>query len=79
MYVVNCFKKNWLRHWERELWPERIKNQDLLKEILSEYRKFPRESIHVYHVKGHNGDERNEYVDSLASYRNFEEFYEDKI
>lgn len=82
MYVVNCINKRWLFLWERRNWTG-IKNQDLVKLYLEEYRKFLRPPI-VKHVKGHTNEENihslgNEIADKLASYRNFKEFEIDKI
>ena len=77
MYCINCFQKNWLRSWEREGWPVRIKNIDILKELLVEFRKFPMGSIKFKHIKGHTGDRFNERADELASYKNFETFKKD--
>lgn len=77
MYVVNCFNRNWLWNWNNEGWPARIKNQDILKLLLKEYKKFPNGNIKFKHIKGHNGDEMNELADNLASYKNFETFKKD--
>lgn len=77
MYVINCFKKSWLKNWERDCWPVRIKNQDILKPLLEEYRKFRPNAIRFKHVKGHNGNEYNELADEAASYRNFIDFESD--
>jgi len=77
MYCLNCFLKNWLKGWEKQGWPERIKNQDILKPLLNEYRKFPPNSIKFTHVKGHMGNFGNEEADKLASYTNFTVFEKD--
>ena len=79
MYVVNCFNKNWLKNWERYCWSDRIKNKDILRPLLDEYRKFRPGAIRLSHVKGHSGDEFNEIADRLASYKNFDEFEEDIV
>lgn len=77
MYAINCFKKSWLKNWERDCWPARIKNQDILKPLLEEYRKFRPNAIRFRHVKGHNGNKYNELADEAASYRNFSDFEPD--
>ncbi len=79
MYCINCFSKQWLRTWEMQGWPPRIKSKDLLKDILEEYRKFPKGAIQFRHVKGHTGVLGNEIADELASYKNHEYFYDDSI
>ena len=77
MYAINCFQKSWLKNWERDCWPSRIKNQDILKPLLEEYRKFRPNAIKFKHVPGHQGVEGNEVADLLASYRNFTDFEPD--
>lgn len=79
MYCINLFHKRWLQGWEKQNWPNRIKNQDLLKDILIEYRKFPKGNLRFSHVKGHSGIEGNEKADSLANYKNHEFFHDDSI
>jgi ribonuclease HI len=74
MYALNCFLDNRLKKWERFCWPNEIKNQDILKKLLSEYRKFSPNAIKFKHIKGHTGNEFNELADSLASYKNFSKF-----
>lgn len=77
MYVVNCFNEKWLEKWEHKLWPSHIKNKDLLKPLLEEYRKFPLGSIKLKHIKGHNGNQWNELADSLANYKIHDEYKTD--
>ena len=66
-----------MKNWELNGWPPMIKNIDILKKLLNEFRKFPKGNIKLKHVKGHNGNEYNELCDSLASYKNFEVFNKD--
>lgn len=77
MYCISCFNKGWLKNWERNNWPERIKNKDILQLLLYEYRKFRPRSIIFKHVKGHSGNKFNEIADKLASYKNFDVFERD--
>lgn len=77
MYCINCFHKSWLKNWERNNWPDRIKNKDILIPLLDEYRKFRPNAIKFKYVKGHQGNIGNETADELASYRNFVDFEQD--
>lgn len=79
MYAVNCFNKKWLEGWEMQNWPDRIKNKDLLKDILEEYRKFRKGNIRLKHVKGHIGIEGNELADKLSNYKTHDFYYDDSI
>lgn len=79
MYCVNCFNKGWLVSWEKQCWPDRLKNIDLLKKLLNEYRKFPPSYIKLRHVKGHQGVIGNELADQLANYKNFTEYEPDEF
>lgn len=67
-YVVNCLTK-WITMWRRNGWRKQdgsgVANQDLLEklaEVKSKYR------IRANWVRGHNGNQGNEIVDSLAQY-----------
>lgn len=71
-YVVNTFMEGWITGWELDGWP--CKNVDLMKLLLTEYRKFRPSTVKFRHVKGHNGNRFNELADQYASYRNFTEF-----
>lgn len=71
-YVVNTFMEGWITRWELDGWP--CKNVDLMKLLLTEYRKFRPSTVKFRHVKGHNGNRFNELADQYASYRNFTEF-----
>ena len=64
-YLVNCFRNKWYVKWlEYDL--VGIKNKDLwLKLLLFSINTFSIKTIYQ-HVKGHNGDQWNEYVDKLA-------------
>lgn len=71
-YCVKMYN-SWMDLWRNRGWKKSkgrsVKNIDLVKKIY-ELRKSIREkelSVKVKWVKGHNGDERNEYVDNLAS------------
>lgn len=74
MYCVNCVNERWLWKWERNLWMN-IKNVDLVKQYLEEYRKFKFPPILV-HIKGHTKKDDqhslgNAIADKLASYSSF--------
>lgn len=83
MYAVNCFKKKWLKKWEKQNWEDISKeggqrtNSDILVQLLEEYRKFPGWAIKFEHVKGHGTNKYNCLADKYASYRNFTEFTKD--
>jgi len=85
MYCVNSFNKRWLQKWEHQNWIDLSKekgkrlNADILKQLLEEYRKFPRGAVKFKHIRGHQGNEFNEKADELASYRNFVEFEKDLV
>lgn len=72
-YCVNCFQKRWLSIWEKRLWVG-VRNVDLLKIMLEEYRKFVNPP-QICHVKGHTLNEDihslgNAIADNLANYKN---------
>ena len=54
MYLVGTMTLNWKRKCNNDLWNK----LDIL---------FDKHNIHLYHIKGHNGDKFNEYVDNLAT------------
>lgn len=60
MYAVGVLTKNWTRN----------KNHDLLEEIDEKLNTLKDASINVniLHVKGHDGEESNEFVDKLANH-----------
>ena len=63
LYLVDAFKKKWVERWEKHNYKGRP-NSDLWREILNITRTF--KDLTFEHVKGHNGDTWNEYVDKLA-------------
>ena len=56
-YVIHCFTKGWLKSWERQGWPDRVKNLEIMRSLLDEYRKFPIGALVFKHVKGHSNNE----------------------
>jgi ribonuclease HI len=70
-YVLNCLKDRWYLKWEdRDIWRtssgDKVENIDLWKQLLAEYRKFPRELFTFTKVKGHSGVWGNCMCDHLA-------------
>lgn len=63
-YVVNSIENGWYKKWESNGWTKKggLANAELWKELIEEIRRFPFFSIKK--VKGHNGDQYNELVDS---------------
>lgn len=66
-YVINCFKDKWYEGWIRRDWFKSdgnpVKNRKLWEPLLEQH------SIHKIewvHVRGHQGNEWNEYCDGLA-------------
>lgn len=56
----------WACKWEKNNWTKKkgkIKNLKLIKEI---FKKVKENDISFHHVKGHSGNEINEYADKLA-------------
>lgn len=66
-YVVNCFKDEWWKGWERRGWrnsqKREVANQDLWKPLIAAYKEG---DITFRWVKGHAGNEWNEVADQLA-------------
>jgi ribonuclease HI len=66
-YVVNAFAQNWIENWQKNGWKnskkEPVANQDLWQALLEEGR---RNHFVLQKVKGHAGQEWNEYCDQLA-------------
>lgn len=66
-YIVNAFKDNWVEKWQRNGWKnskkEEVANKDLWQELL---KLMEKNRVTIEKVKGHAGDELNEYCDRLA-------------
>lgn len=76
-YVVKSISEKWAENWEKQEWEGTTResngvattlrvNTDLWKQVLEEIRKFPRDYIQMYWVKGHDGHVENELCDILA-------------
>ncbi len=53
----------WMAGWKKKGWPERIKNQDLWKELDELLKKH---DVRLHWVRGHDGHPENERADALA-------------
>jgi ribonuclease HI len=53
----------WIHGWKKKNWPDRIKNQDLWKEMDALMQKH---DVKFHWVRGHNGHPENERADVLA-------------
>lgn len=66
-YVVNCFRDEWWKGWERRGWrnsqKKEVANQDLWKPLIAAYKTS---DVTFRWVKGHSGNEWNEVADQLA-------------
>ena len=66
-YVVNCFRDNWWKGWLKRDWKNSqrkpVANRDLWEPLIAEYQN--RDILFTW-VKGHAGDEWNDYADRLA-------------
>ncbi|HRS02244.1 MAG TPA: ribonuclease HI [Bacteroidota bacterium] len=66
-YICDAINNEWLNNWAVNNWKKKdkteVKNLDLWKEIYAYLQNFDVEFIWV---EGHNGNELNEYCDSLA-------------
>ena len=66
-YVVNCFRDEWWRGWERRGWrnsqKKEVANQDLWKPLIAAYKTS---DVTFRWVKGHAGNVWNEEADRLA-------------
>lgn len=58
MYVIGCATKGWKRRKNVKLWKEFDTEFERVKSICP--------NVQFEHVKGHDGDEWNEYCDKLA-------------
>ncbi len=66
-YVVNCFRDNWWKGWLKRDWKnsqrKQVANRDLWEPLIAEYQN---RDISFTWVKGHAGDQWNDYADRLA-------------
>ena len=67
-YVVNCFNQGWWKKWQRNNWYATsgpVKNVELWQAILAilKVRTVP---VVWTHVRGHQGNKWNEYVDRMC-------------
>lgn len=66
-YCINCYIQKWYRKWQNNNWKntkkELIKNKELWVELIP---FFEDSRFQFIKVKGHDGNEHNEYVDYLA-------------
>lgn len=70
-YVSNMFNQGWYKTWLKNGWKtadkQDVKNQDLLRRLISLYIKLKdRFNIEIIKVAGHTGNKWNTYVDALA-------------
>ena len=63
MYCVQGFN-SWMLNWQKRGWKKKggIKNLDLWQRLFQ-----VKNDVNLVWVKGHNGDEMNEFVDGLAN------------
>jgi len=82
-YVVGTIEEKWVESWERDKWFQRC-NADLWKQVLEEYRKFPKGNVRLKHLRGHQKDLTDSHIlgnniaDTLADYKQFKEYEEDR-
>ena len=66
-YVVNCFRDSWWKGWLQRDWKNSqrkpVANKDLWEPLIAEYQN--RDLLFTW-VKGHGGDQWNDYADRLA-------------
>lgn len=66
-YLINCYKQNWWRKWERNGWKnsknEPVANRELWEELIPYFKNT---NIAFTKVPGHSGVYYNEMVDRLA-------------
>lgn len=66
-YLVNAITKGWAQKWQKNGWrrngKEQAKNPDLWGQLLDLCRKH---EVNFVWVKGHAGNQENEYCDRLA-------------
>lgn len=58
MYCVGCSTLGWQRKKNQQMWKEFDKQYERVKTLCP--------NINIEHIKGHNGNQWNEYVDKLA-------------
>jgi ribonuclease HI len=67
-YVVNCFRDRWWEGWLLRGWltsaRKPVANRDLWEPLVAAVSR--RGDVAFSWVKGHSGDEMNEFVDGLA-------------
>ena len=67
-YMVNAFNKRWLEKWQRNGWrkknKERVKNQDLWRDLLAAVRG---RSVSFVWIRGHANHRMNEACDRIAN------------
>ncbi|HEY5274062.1 MAG TPA: ribonuclease H [Acidimicrobiales bacterium] len=71
-YVVNCFRDRWWQGWRRRGWKNSkgvpVANRDLWESLVAEVVDLRGEKAVAFRwVKGHAGEEMNEFVDLLAT------------
>jgi ribonuclease HI len=68
-YVVKCFQDRWWEGWLRRAWKNSqgkpVANRDLWEPLL-DLALVPGREVQFRWVKGHSGDQWNEFVDQLA-------------
>ena len=66
-YLHNCYQQKWYVNWQKNGWKnakkQPVANQDLWKMLIPYFETF---GIDFVKVKGHAGNQWNEYVDDLA-------------
>lgn len=68
-YVINCFLDKWYVRWRQQNWygsAGKVKNRDLWERLLSLVESVPY-PITWKHVRGHQGNKWNDYVDQLCT------------
>jgi len=70
-YVANMFNQGWYKTWLKNGWKtadkQDVKNQDLLRRLITLYIKLKDKfNIEIIKVASHTGNKWNTYVDALA-------------
>jgi len=67
-YIINCYEQKWYHKWLQNDWKtsrdKPVKNKDLWEKLII---VFEQPNFHFVKVKGHSGDEGNEFADKLAN------------